>query len=594
MLKNKVWHKNKFDVYNKSEFFKQFHLIPPFMPGFQFSYIKDVNAKHSDGRIESSQKTCYQQQPFYLSSRANADYPIISWVENDFQILFEGIIYDSSTEVLRQKIQAFCAQQITAEQIQKWLHQCDGEFVLLILNTQNQQLWLWNDVFGRLPVYLFQESGKLLIGRAIQHIRAISGSKSFDTYGLATTLLFGFALGEQSLWEGISYLPPGVLLKADFKTNKLFISKGFEAYRFGSAEPPNPKVWIESLSSALENRLKKLPNMALSLSGGLDSRLIAALLKKMEVNIPAYTYQDAEGSASADVQAVKQMVSQLDWESQHKFIPLEPTNIAQIQELMQLKQGINYAGMAFLLPFLGYFSQQHLAMITGDGGDKLLADLHPLLRLRNQNQLLKYLLRKHGRSQLETAARWSGISVKALTSYLLAHLETYQESPEKAYSQFLLRERGRKWLFEGEDRNREFCWSTTPFYEPSFARQALAVRMSDKAFGKLFLQLFRQLPGSLEQIVNPNWQQPLDRQKAIQQLYRRQQIKQRLIVLPWLENLLSDKSKAKVLHEINVAQLANLADYGLKINSKELNIIKNVDLQVELFGLALLTNSNSG
>ncbi|MBZ0242348.1 MAG: hypothetical protein K8F24_03960, partial [Bacteroidales bacterium] len=195
MLKHKVWHKNKFDVYNKSEFFKQFHLIPPFMPGFQFSYIKDVNAKHSDGRIESSQKSIYHQQPFHLSSRANDDYPIISWVENDFQILFEGIIYDSSIKELRQKIQAFCAQQLTAEQFRNWLHQRDGEFVLLILNAENQQLWLWNDVFGRLPVYLFQESGKLLIGRDIQHIRAISGSKNFDACGLASTLLFGFALG---------------------------------------------------------------------------------------------------------------------------------------------------------------------------------------------------------------------------------------------------------------------------------------------------------------------------------------------------------------------------------------------------------------
>lgn len=251
------------------------------MPGFQFSYIKDVNAKHSDGRIESSQKTCYQQQPFYLSSRANADYPIISWVENDFQILFEGIIYDSSTEVLRQKIQAFCAQQITESQLQTWLHQRDGEFVLLILNAENQQLWLWNDVFGRLPVYLFQESGKLLIGRDIQLMRNISGSKSFDAYGLASTLLFGFALGEKSLWEGISYLPPGVLLKADFKTNMLDVSTGFEAYRLGNEQPPSPEVWIESLSTALENRFQKLPNAALSLSGGLDSRLIAAWLSKL-------------------------------------------------------------------------------------------------------------------------------------------------------------------------------------------------------------------------------------------------------------------------------------------------------------------------
>jgi len=563
------------------------------MPGFQFSYIKDVNAKQNDGSTDSSQKVICQQPPFHLSSRANADYPLISWRENNFQILFEGIIYDSSTEEIKQKVQSFCAQQITESQLQSWLHQRDGEFVLLILNTKNHQLWIWNDVFGRLPIYLFQESGKLLIGRDIQFMRAISGSKSFDAFGLASTLLFGFALGEKSLWEGISYLPPGVILKADFKTNKLDISTGFEAYRFGNEQPPNPEVWIESLSSALKNRLRKLPQAALSLSGGLDSRLIAGLLKKLEIKIPAYTYMDVEGSADADVLAVAQMVKQLQWETQHKFIALEPNTVAKMQQLIQLKQGLNYAGMAFLLPFLEYFAQQKHPMITGDGGDKLLADLRPLIRLRSHKQLLNYLLSQHSRLKLETAAQWSGISAKTLKDYLLAYLESYKETPDRAYSQFLIRERARKWLFEGEDRNRAFCWTTTPFYSLPFARQALEVQMSAKAYGKLFLQLFQQLPGHLEQIVNPNWQQPLDRQKAIRQLYRRQQIKQRLTMLPYLEKLFLDKQPAMGFHEINAVQLANLVDYGLNINFKEAENIKNVDLQVELFGLALLTNINS-
>ncbi len=141
--------------------------------------------------------------------------------------------------------------------------------------------------------------------------------------------------------------------------------------------------------------------------------------------------------------------------------------------------------------------------------------------MRNPKQLLNYLLREHGRTTLESAAQWSGLSAKALKDYLFSHLKSYQEAPDKTYSQFLLRERALKWLFEGEDRNRDFCWTTTPYYSLPFARQALEVNMSAKAHGKLFLQLFQQLPGRLEEIVNPNWQQPLSNQKAIQQLYRR-------------------------------------------------------------------------
>lgn len=560
------------------------------MPGFQFSYNIALKETLNEDFGDSASKIYYKKEAVCLSGSGYPDYPLISWCENDFQILFEGMIYDRSATAIKQKVQSFCAQQITESQLQSWLHQRDGEFVLLILNTHSQRLWLWNDIFGRLPVYLFQESGKLLIGRDIRQIRTCSGSKYFDAFGLAATLLFGYALGEKSLWKGISYLPPGAMLKADFKANKLDISKGFEAYRFGDRLPPNPEIWIESLSTALENRLEKLPNAALSLSGGLDSRLIAALLKKLEFQIPAYTYMDAEGSADADVRAVAQMVKRLQWERQHKFVQLDENSFARMQQLIEIKQGLNYAGMAFLLPFLKYFAKQNHPMITGDGGDKLLADLRPLISLGSYKKLLNYLLSQHGRLKLETAAKWSGNSAKVLRDYLLAHIESYNIMSNQAYSQFLLRERGRKWLFEGEDRNREFCWSTTPFYSLPFAHEALQVSMREKAFGKLFLQLFQRLPGRLEEIENPNWQQALSNQKAIQQLYRRQQIKVQLSHLPLLEKFFVRNQNTKYTYKISESQLEKWGEYGLKINPKDLMNIKNVDLQIELYGLALLTN----
>ncbi len=94
--------------------------------------------------------------------------------------------------------------------------------------------------------------------------------------------------------------------------------------------------------------------------------------------------------------------------------------------------------MALLLPFLKYFAKQNHPMITGDGGDKLLADLRPLIPLGSYKKLFNYLLSQHGRLKLETAAQWSGVSAKELKDYLLAHLESYNENPNQAYSQFFI------------------------------------------------------------------------------------------------------------------------------------------------------------
>ncbi len=98
-------------------------------------------------------------------------------------------------------------------------------------------------------------------------------------------LLFGYALGNKSLWEGINYLPPGAQLKADFKAGKIDISKGFDAFRFGDDKPLRQKYGSKVCRMRWKIVWKNFQTQLLSLSGGLDSRLIAALLKKLESKI---------------------------------------------------------------------------------------------------------------------------------------------------------------------------------------------------------------------------------------------------------------------------------------------------------------------
>ncbi len=60
---------------------------------------------------------------------------------------------------------------------------------------------------------------------------------------------------------------------------------------------------------------------------------------------------DAEGSADADVRTVAQMVKRLQWERQHKFISLEENSFARMQQLIEIKQGLNYAAWLFCCLF---------------------------------------------------------------------------------------------------------------------------------------------------------------------------------------------------------------------------------------------------
>ncbi len=567
------------------------------MPGFTFqqSYKPDQSSAKVllDSFFDYQRRMFFDEKQCRLFADFYLDFPIQYWETTDCMVLLEGLIYDQPETVIKQQIQEFCARQITAKQLQSWLLQRDGEFVLLIYRKKNQQLLVWNDWLGRLPVYLLQDKTQFVIGRDIRQLRYLADITNFDPYGLATTLLFGFALGEKSLWQNISYLAPGSLLKADFIKNSIEISDNqFEGFRTADIKHYDPKIVLNDLTEATQHRLEKVKNPALSLSGGLDSRLMASIFKQMDLSIPAFTYQDAAGTADADLKAVNDIVKQLQWHQNHRFIALQSPAEKQLSQLMEIKQGINYAGMAFILPFLEYFKIHQYNMFTGDGGDKVLADLRPWIRINSFPALLKYLAHNFNRISLSQAASFAGLENNALKNYLIAQLESYGSSPELAYTDFLIRERGRKWLFEGEDRNRAFCWSTTPFYSQSFTSAALSVSMEQKANGKMFLALFRLLPGQLETIVNPNWKLALKEQQAIARLMSRQALKMQY---PFLEKLMQLKRKAlpasesetlkQIACEINV-----LARRGLLLTLADFQSLQNQDLQFEILGLSLIND----
>ncbi|HOI31722.1 MAG: asparagine synthase-related protein [Bacteroidales bacterium] len=569
------------------------------MPGFTFQQLysseQSIAKVLLDSQFDQKRLAVLDEKQCRLFADFYAAYPIQKWETGDCIVLLEGMIYDQPEEVVKTKVNNFCTGQYTAGQLQSWLHQRDGEFVLLIYRKTNQQLFLWNDWLGRLPVYLFQDRIQFVIGRDIRQLRHLAGITSFDPYALATTLLFRFALGDKSLWQNISYLPPGTLLKADCIKKSIEISDNqFLGFRTGDLKHYDAKIVLNDLTEAMQNRLEKVKSPALSLSGGLDSRLLAGIFKQIGLNIPAFTYQDAAGSANADLKSVNDTVTQLQWHQNHQIISLQNPTEEQMRQLIELKQGMNYAGMAFIIPFLEYFNNHHFSMFTGDGGDKVLADLRPSIRIKSFPALLNFLLHKFGRISLSQAAKWSGLEANALKTCLIEQLQSYDSSPAMAYTDFLLRERARKWLFEGEDRNRAFCWSTTPFYSQPFTPATLSVSMNQKANGKMFLELFRLLPGQLETIVNPNWNLALDKQQAIASLFARQRLKSRL---PFLKKVIALRKNAQSASEgkgvkLVAKDIQALAGWGLSITPAEYQILKNVDLQLEIYGLSLLADPN--
>jgi asparagine synthase (glutamine-hydrolysing) len=165
-------------------------------------------------------------------------------------------------------------------------------------------------------------------------------------------------------------------------------------------------------------------------------------------------------------------------------------------------------------------------MITGDGGDKTLDDLRPSIHLFSQQHLINQLIAKHSAFSINHVSHLLQLSPSVVYESIVECLKSYQSrSLEEQYIQFMIQERAMHWLFEGEDRNRSFIWTTTPYYNPHFFDLAFQIPMKEKAQGKFFLNLLPFFPGQLHTLKNPNWMAAPTEKYKVSVLFFRQKIK---------------------------------------------------------------------
>lgn len=503
------------------------------MPGLTISVhhdLKMLQASFHDFKLKHHKYNLLLNTlpQFSVCSFAWPHYPLRQWNRSHHHVIFEGMVYPYREDVLEQTFFSwFDKHGFNAQKMEQWVNSQDGEFIVLLVNSQTQQGVVLNDRFGRLPLYLLKEGRKLLITREISIANRLTTTPEADETGQLQTLLFGFPLGTRTLRKRVERVAPFSQLNFDLLNGRIIQHSSFEP-GFGHKRL-NPAILAEltgSLHEALQHRLDALPNAALSLSGGLDSRLLAALSAQIQPHLPLITYHDVYGSSDMDVEIAKQIAQRLQAEDRHQVLQLEEVNINHTSMLLAMKQGLNGLDMTFILPFLAHFYQNALAMLTGDGGDKTLDDLRPPVHPLSSNHLLVLLLQKHQAPDLEVIARMLVKNPKVIRDELSEEISALsQQKNELRYQEFLIRERAMHWLFEGEDRNRHYCWTSSPYYHPHFWATAMQLHMRDKAGGKVFKQILQTLPGQLGQLQNPNWKASLNQTTQIKTLFLKQSVK---------------------------------------------------------------------
>src|SRR5262249_33192047 len=188
------------------------------------------------------------------------------------------------------------------EENPNWLSDLNGKFHGLLIDSRQAEAILFIDRYGLNRVYYHETKDAFFLSAEAKAILKVCPEvRELDKQSLGEFIKCGCALDNRSLFKGIQILPPasawtfrnGALERKDSYFN---ISEWEQQSALG------PEDYYQALKQAFTESLPRYFNgpekVGVSLTGGLDSRMIMAWSKADPGTLPCYsfggTYRDCE------------------------------------------------------------------------------------------------------------------------------------------------------------------------------------------------------------------------------------------------------------------------------------------------------------
>jgi len=281
----------------------------------------------------------------------------------------------------------------------------DGMFAFALVDLQNENIYFGRDFFGEKPLYIQNDGSSLVFGSEPKIIAAIRNKRNIINQNHVIKFLnFGYKSlfrKDEEFFEGIHRIEPGTiesyclnsLLKNEiikFRKIQVHVPKS-KNFKSKDLQLKNIKrIIVESVGRRLESDVP----LAICLSGGIDSGLIASIAKRdFGVSLAAYTLVsiDPRYSEAKNASTVAKYLN-LD----HTLVEIRPENfIGRLNEITKYHESpistLSYYVQNFLLEKI--HSDGFKVSLMGSGADEIFTGYydHHLLYLAtvyNQNSKL--------------------------------------------------------------------------------------------------------------------------------------------------------------------------------------------------------------
>lgn len=189
----------------------------------------------------------------------------------------------------------------------------NGSFAIAIWEIDQKKLVLACGYAGLRPLFYSISGNRFCFSSEIKALLALNWTpRKVDNRAVIDLLGFGLPQGEITLFNNILRLPAGMILV--YQKGKLEIREGFMVRFNPQPSSLTEEEHIENASYLLEKsllaRFKSGAKMGLTLSGGMDTRVLLAACSHLNLRVPTFTYGQ---KGSRDKERAKKLSNLVDY-----------------------------------------------------------------------------------------------------------------------------------------------------------------------------------------------------------------------------------------------------------------------------------------
>lgn len=278
------------------------------VPGIEYSDYLNVHKGFGAG-LQDHGILCNGEQPVFMQ-------------DGNLSLMLDGELYNIPELLVRFRAQLpdrpmsqpeVCLNLIANLGVEI-VNEFNGCFCIVVYHKKQNRLYLISDRLGVRPLFYVKRGASLIFATEMKALTVIDSQPiALDEIGLFEFFRYGSHILDKTSIDGYTKLVPASILKMDDEGMQItqYWTYQYDEHAPSLDQPTYYAQYVKLLDRAVERCMITPKRIGIFLSGGYDSRAIAASIRKYHLPIPAFTFGETD---SRDMRFARMLADRLGLE----------------------------------------------------------------------------------------------------------------------------------------------------------------------------------------------------------------------------------------------------------------------------------------